>query len=312
MIETTSYYVNPNTRGLTSNIKNTAIKDKAAYGEAMSKQLLRPVEDIEKALKTPIKLAKSSSLDRRNNAVNIAEGKRISINDGYVLTVKPQGVELSGGNNPYDTESYIKAQRMAGSLATMLRNAGGTMNTVADSKEGYGRYTEGISDVMSYLGIDTSREFTVNGMKYSKNKAGWYESQASGEAQAAYERLRANNRTYQLADEDTKKQISYISNYYLQTVPGSIKAAWQEAMEETDFNPFQTDMASTLTLLSMEQDFATGGNDNIFGDTEESSLEAINKILERIENPPSEVTEKRAAYLQNEKEFYSALLTKIQ
>lgn len=153
MVETTSYYINPNTRGLTSNIKNTAIRDKAAYGEAMSRQLLRPVEDIEKALKTPIKLAKSSSLDRRNNSVNIAEGKRIPINDGYVLTVKPQGVELSGGNNPYDTESYIRAQRMAGSLATMLRNAGGTMNTVADSKEGYGRYTEGISDVMSYLGM---------------------------------------------------------------------------------------------------------------------------------------------------------------
>ena len=40
------------------------------------------------------------------------------------------------------------------------------------------RYTEGITDVMSYLGIDTSKDFTVNGMKYSKNKDGWYESEA--------------------------------------------------------------------------------------------------------------------------------------
>ncbi len=44
------------------------------------------------------------------------------------------------------------------------------MATVAHSKEEYARYTEGITDVMSYLGIDTSKDFTVNGMKYSKNK----------------------------------------------------------------------------------------------------------------------------------------------
>ena len=30
---------------------------------------------------------------------------------------------------------------------------------------------------MSYLGIDTSKDFTVNGMKSSKNKDGWYESE---------------------------------------------------------------------------------------------------------------------------------------
>ncbi len=31
-------------------------------------------------------------------------------------------------------------------------------------------------------------------------------------------------------------------------------------------NPFQTDLSSTLTQLSVEQDFQTGGNDNIFGE----------------------------------------------
>ena len=67
---------------------------------------------------------------------------------------------------------------MADALASILRNAGGTMTTVAHSKEEYARYTEGITDVMSYLGIDTSKDFTVNGMKYSKNKDGWYESEA--------------------------------------------------------------------------------------------------------------------------------------
>ncbi len=229
-----------------------------------------------------------------------------------MLTVTVQGVEVSGGDDPYDTESYVKAQRMADALALLLRNAGGTMNTVAYSKEEYTKYTEGITDVMSYLGIDTSKDFMVNGMKYSKNKDGWYESEANSEAQAAYEQLKANNRTYQFADENTKKQIAYISDYYLQTVPASVKAAWQETLEETGVNPFQTDLTSTLTQLSVEQDFLTGGNDNIFGDMIESCLAAIDKILERIENPLATITEERAAYLQQEKEFYTVLASKIE
>jgi len=169
-MQSISSYINPNTRGLTSNYKNTAIKDKETYNEAMSQHLLNPVEDLVQVLKTPIKLAKSSSLSRQNNSVNIAEGQRIRVNGGHVLTITAHGVEVSGGDNPYDTQSYVKAQRMADALASMLRNAGGTMTTVAHSKEEYARYTEGITDVMYYLGIDISKDFTVNGMKYSKNK----------------------------------------------------------------------------------------------------------------------------------------------
>ena len=69
------------------------------------------------------------------------------------------------------------------------------------------------------------------------------------------------------------------------------------------FYPFQTDVTSILTQLSVEQDFLTGGDDNIFGETKESCLAAIDKVLERIENPLAAVTEERAAYLQQEKEF---------
>ena len=162
------------------------------------------------------------------------------------------------------------------------------------------------------LAMDSLTVCIVNGMKYSKNKDGWYESEANNEAQAAYEQLKANNRTYQFADEKTKKQIAYISDYYLQTVPESVKAAWQETLEETGINPFQTDLTSTLTQLSVEQDFLTGGNDNIFGETRESCLAAIDKILERIENPLATITEERAAYLQQEKEFYTVLTSKIR
>ena len=58
-------------------------------------------------LKTPIKLADSSSLNRLSNSVNIASDMRIAVNNGYILEVKQQGVEVSGGNDPYDTEAYM-------------------------------------------------------------------------------------------------------------------------------------------------------------------------------------------------------------
>lgn len=41
-MQSISSYINPNTRGLTSNYKNTAIKDKETYNEAMSQHLLNP------------------------------------------------------------------------------------------------------------------------------------------------------------------------------------------------------------------------------------------------------------------------------
>ena len=69
MMQSISSYINPNTRGLTSNYKNTAIKDKEAYNGVMSQHLLNPVEDLVQALKTPIKLAKGASLSRQNNSI---------------------------------------------------------------------------------------------------------------------------------------------------------------------------------------------------------------------------------------------------
>lgn len=129
-----SYYINPNTRQFTSNVKNTAIKDREVFNGSMQ-NLLNPIEDLVQVLKTPIKLVDSSSLNRLSNSVNIASDMRIAVNDGYILKVKQQGVEVSGGNDPYDTEAYMKAQKMAGSLPTLLRNACGNMHTVAYSQE---------------------------------------------------------------------------------------------------------------------------------------------------------------------------------
>ena len=308
-IDTSSCYINPNTRSLTSNKSNTVIKDQEAL-EFIFDQM-RPVEDLITVLKTPINLAESTSINKAANSINIAAGTQIRINDGYILTVKPQGVEVSGGDNPYDQEAYLKAQQMADSLASLLRNAGGTMNRLAHTSEGYQWVTQGITNVLSYLGIDTRRDFYVNGMKYSTNNKGYFESQAATEAQAAYERQKAANMTYEFADERTKKQIAYMSDYYLSTVPESVKAAWQAALEETGVNPFPSGYHSVLQQLATEQDFLTGGNDNLFGDTLESTIGAVNRILDRIANPLGEVTEENATFLKQEQMFYQALLSKL-
>ena len=305
-----SCYVNPNTRQLTSNVKNAAIKNREVFNGSMQ-NLLNPVENLVQVLRTPIKLAERSSLNRQSNSINIAYGMRIAVNGGHILTVKPQGVEVSGGDNPYDTESYLKAQRKADSLATLLHNACGVMNTVAYSQEEYARWTEGVSDVMGYLGIDTSKDFTVNGMKYSRNENGWYESQANSEAKAAYEILKANNSTYTFADEKTRNQIAYISNYYLENTTETLKTAWQKTLEETGVNPFPQGFSSTLSQLAMEQDFATGGNDDIFGNDLESNIEAVRKIVHRLQNPLSEVPEWNVQFVENEKKFYTALLSNL-
>ena len=305
-----SWYVNPNIRQVTSNIKNTVIKDREAFNSSMQ-SLLNPVEDLVQVVKTPIKLAERSSLNQQGNSVDIASGRRIAVNDGYVLTVKPQGVEVSGGDNPYDTEAYLKAQKMADSLSTLLRNACGNMHTVAHSQEGYARWNEGVSDVMGYLGIDASKDFTVNGMKYSRNGNGWYESQADSEARSHDEMLKANNRTYTFADERTRNQIDYISSYYLEHKTETLKAAWQKTLEETGVNPFPQGFSSTLSQLAMEQDFATGGNDDIFGDDLESNIAAVKKIMERLENPLSVVSERNAEFVADEKTFYAALLSNL-
>ena len=280
-----TWYINPNNRALTSNIKNTEIKDREAFKECMQKPL-RPVEDLVSVLKTPINLADATSVNRQVNSVTIAEGARIAVNDGYYLVVKSGGVECLGENaNPYDMEAYEKAQALAGAFSTLLRNAGGTLHTVAYGQEAYQKWTEQVSSVMQYLDIDTTKDFTINGMKYSKNEKGDWESSSNSIAKAAYERQKAANRTYEFADEKTRKQIAYMSDYYLSTVPEDVKDAWQATLEETGINPFPNGYASTLAQLSVEQDFQTGGNYNIFRDTLESSIAAVQSILERIDNP---------------------------
>lgn len=309
MVKPTSVYVNPNTWGFTSNIKNTA-KNR----EISAQHLLIPVDDMMKVINTPIKLATKSSLSKESNSVNISDGQRIMINDGYVLTVNKHGVEASSTymTDTHDKEAYIEAHDYADALTSLLRNASGIINNPAYSTTEYVSWTEKVSDILNYIGIDGNKDFTVNGMQYSKNDQGFWESEAKSEAKAAYEQMQANNRTYEFADEKTKKQINYISEYYLKSVPSNVREEWFNTLEETGVNPFRDDLQGTLRELATEQDFLTGGNDNLFGDTVESCVEAVEKILERIGNPLGVVSDKKASYLNEEKKFYTTFLTRLE
>ena len=66
-----------------------------------------------------------------------------------------------------------------------------------------------------------------------------------------------------------------------------------------------------IVQLAMEQDFATGENDDIFSSDLESSIAAVKKIIERLENPLGAVTEKNAEFMEDEKTFYTALLNNL-
>lgn len=305
-----SCYINPNTRTLTSNIKNTEIYDYDAVNAISSK--LRPVDDMSQVLNTPLNLADKTSVNKTANSINIALGTSITVAGGFTLTVKETGVEVTGVCDWSNQKEAQEAQDMGGALSTLLRNAGGTMSVVGFSSAAIEKWNENVSKVLKYFGIDTSKDFTVNGMKYTKDENGRFVSEAAIDAMTAYEQLKSANQTYTFADERTQTAIAHMSEYYLKTVPDTVAGAWQETLEETGINPFWEGYTGVLQQLSMEQDFLTGGNDNLFGETVESSIEAVEAILERIDNPIGKSGSSDEAYLSSQKEFYSTLLSKIK
>lgn len=129
---------------------------------------LDPVDDIASIVKQPIKLAGRTQINRANNSIDIALGASIKVPGGFTLTVREKGVEVSGVTNWDNQKESQEASDMAGALATLLRNASGQMNHVGTDSLGIERWNENVEKVLSYFGIDTSKDFTVNGIKYTK------------------------------------------------------------------------------------------------------------------------------------------------
>lgn len=257
------------------------------------------------------KLPKRTYVERNSNSINLAAGTTITLNGGYKLILSAEyGFQLSG--EPGDERYFKEAGGIRGALNRLFQNtATDTTRHLDDRLKDYSQWEKYISQVLSKYGIDTSRDFIVNGIKFTRNAEGLLESERESEAKKAYEMQSANNQTYQFADERIRKLIAYRTDYYMQTVPEGIKSLWKETLEETGVNPFSARAGSTIGQLAMEQNFVTGGNDQLFGDTVESSIEAVNKILERIDNPLGAVTEEKQIDLQEEKEFYTAFLDKL-
>lgn len=129
---------------------------------------LDPVDDIASIVKQPIKLAGRTQINRANNSIDIALGASIKVPGGFTLTVREKGVEVSGVTNWDNQKESQEASDMAGALATLLRNASGQMNHVGTDSSGIARWSENVEKVLSYFGIDASKDFTVNGIKYTK------------------------------------------------------------------------------------------------------------------------------------------------
>jgi hypothetical protein len=304
---TQTSHFNFNTGYSTSNRENAKIFNPDALRDTFKQ--VRPVEDM---TKIGAKLPEETVVDRTNNSINLAAGTTINLNGGYKLILSAQhGFELSG---EVGDEKYFKeAREIRGALNRLLQNtASDTTRHLEDRLEDYDQWEKYISQVLSKYGIDTSKDFTFNGMKFVRNDEGKLESQRESDAKLAYKIQTANNQTYEFADERTKKLIAYRTDYYLQTAPEEVKNLWNDTMKEMGINPFSERAGSTIGQLAMEQDFATGGNDQLFGNSVESSIEAVNKILERIENPLGTVTEEKSIDLQEEKEFYTTFLSKLK
>ena len=323
-IDYTSCYINPNTRQLTSNRNNTALKDPAASEFMFDK--LRPVKDIVEALKTPLNLADETFIDKVNNELYIAEGSHFTFEGGFVYTVLEKGITCGYGTQeewtgevplPGDASNEKlnrEAQEMAGAIVSLLRDATGTIDESMMGEKKHAQFHKDVCKVLEYFGLDPSRDFSINGVKYTRNENGYFKSEISYAAQEAYEILKNNNRSYALADESTKNRVHYMSDYYLASAPEEVRTAWQETLEETGINPFQSGYVSTLQQLATEQDFATGGNDQLFGDSIESSIEAIDKILERIANPKTSEKEDYVSSMvdpEQEIEFFMTLRKKL-
>ncbi len=225
----TSSYINLNTRKVTSNIRNTAVNDKSEY-QVMSDQV-KEAKELKKVLEKPFKLASNTNFNRSANSINLADGTQINVTAGYVLTVRPQGVEISGGN-PNNSKAS-EAQNMAAALSALLGIAGGTKHTAAYSASEYQKWTDNVSKAMGFLGVDTSKAFKVNGVKFSRNESGCFEPETSAAAKTAYERLKSDSVYHEIA-EITKKRIEYLSNYYLTDVPEEIVSAWNQILDGAD------------------------------------------------------------------------------
>lgn len=129
---------------------------------------LKPVDDIAAVLKQPMQLAGHTQINKASNSIDIALGANVKVPGGFTLVVKEYGVEVQGVTNWNNQKESQDASDMAGALATLLRNASGQLQHVGTDSRQITQWNEDVEKVLGYFGIDTSKDFTVNGVKYTR------------------------------------------------------------------------------------------------------------------------------------------------
>ena len=118
---------------------------------------------MQKAWSVPVGLAARTSVNIAGNAVNLAQGAKIIIKSGYLLTITEKGVEVSDEDEGLNQGDYQEAKEMAAALSILLWGS-----AAGDCLPEYADWSENITKVLMCFGIDTAKEFTVNGVKCEK------------------------------------------------------------------------------------------------------------------------------------------------
>lgn len=122
----------------------------------------------QKAWTAPVGLAVRTSVNIAGNAVNLAQGTKIIIQSGYLLTITEKGVEVSDGDEWLNQGDYQEAKKMAAALSILLWGSGEERTAADGCLHEYADWVESITKVLMCFGIDTAKEFIVNGVKCEK------------------------------------------------------------------------------------------------------------------------------------------------
>ena len=128
---------------------------------------MRMVTEMQKAWTVPVGLAVRTSVNIAGNAVNLAQGTKIIIQSGCLLTITEKGVEVSDRDECLNQDDYREAKEMAAALSILLWGCGEEQNAAGGCLHEYTDWAESITKVLMCFGIDTAKEFTVNGIKYT-------------------------------------------------------------------------------------------------------------------------------------------------
>jgi len=298
---------------LTTNPANRGERNKSNFNPLIGWEKIRDIDlEIYNRSTASLILAGHTSFCKVQNSMTIGEGATFTLSKGFVLKIGSKGFELIGDTKT-NYAGRLQAEEYRDFFHVLVLYANGQINDYYLGIKDKVEATREVLKRLSELGIDTTRDFSINGTLFTV-RDGVLDKQSAFDAQDAAKVQRENNRTYALADEQTKAQIYRQIEYFFRNAPTDIKQAFYDIMEKTGTSPFGSGLEGTLRALAQEQDFATFGNDDIIGNTRESAIAGVNKILDRISlqlltaDGDDEIDVKM---LNDEKAFYQALLTAL-